>query len=115
MHPDPRWLHPGWFAVRCVFEVDPRHREETALRIYEERITIWPATTPDEAIAQAEAEAHTYAETVECSYLGLAQAYELAEVPGPGAEVYSLMRDSHLDPNAYLDRFFDTGHERQRR
>jgi hypothetical protein len=30
-----------------------------------------------------------------------------------GAEVFSLMRASDLEPEAYIDRFFDTGLERQ--
>ncbi|MGH2943305.1 MAG: hypothetical protein ACRDLN_11105 [Solirubrobacteraceae bacterium] len=41
------------------------------------------------------------------------------QVPGSfvyeahGAEVFSLMRDSVLEPADYVDRFFDTGDERQ--
>jgi hypothetical protein len=46
-------------------------------------------------------------------YLGLAQAYRLADDVGHGAEVYSLIRDSDLEPEAYLDAYFDTGAERQ--
>ena len=45
-------------------------------------------------------------------YLGLAQAYELFDEPGHGAEVYSLMRDSPLPPETYLVTYFDTGGER---
>jgi len=30
-----------------------------------------------------------------------------------GAEVFSLLRESDLEPDAYLDAFFDTGTERQ--
>lgn len=82
---------------------------------YEERITIWQASTIDEAIRMAEAEAEQYAgitgEPVDV-YLGLAQAYDLADPPGHGTEVFSLMRDSQLDPGQYLDQFFDTGFEK---
>ncbi|MCU1601431.1 MAG: hypothetical protein JWO22_2140, partial [Frankiales bacterium] len=46
-------------------------------------------------------------------YLELAQAFELFDDPGHGAEVFSLMRTSRLEPDAYLDTFFDTGTERQ--
>jgi hypothetical protein len=48
----------------------------------------------EEAIALAEAE--DYAETLDYGYLGLAQAYQLADEIGHGAEVYLLVRDSHL-------------------
>jgi hypothetical protein len=51
---------------------------------------------------------------VEAEYTGLAQAYLLFDEVGDGAEVFSLLRTSNLDPDAYLDRYFDTGHERQR-
>ena len=30
-----------------------------------------------------------------------------------GSELFSLLRESNLDPEPYLDAFFDTGHERQ--
>ena len=33
--------------------------------------------------------------------------------PSEAAEVFSLMRDSNLEPDAYVDRFFNTGRERQ--
>ncbi|GIE38008.1 hypothetical protein Alo02nite_09060 [Actinoplanes lobatus] len=46
-------------------------------------------------------------------YLGLAQVYSLSDEPGHGAEIFSLLRGSTLEPGAYLDAFFDTGHERQ--
>ncbi|BEL06735.1 hypothetical protein Q0Z83_049260 [Actinoplanes sichuanensis] len=61
----------------------------------------------------AEAEAGEYAVDVGGEYLGLAQVYTLADEPGHGAELFSLLRDSRLEPAAYLDAFFDTGDERQ--
>ena len=42
------------------------------------------------------------------------QIYRLAELPGNGAEVFSLLRTSALGPAEYLSTFFDTGYERQR-
>ncbi|WP_223246608.1 DUF4288 domain-containing protein [Curtobacterium sp. ER1/6] len=65
------------------------------------------------AIARAEDEAARYAVDVDAEYLGLAQAFALVDDPGDGAEVFSLMRDSDLPPDEYLDAFFDTGDERQ--
>ena len=79
------------------------------------RITIWQADSFDAAIALAEAEAEEYAETVGCRYLGLAQAYVMEGEPRHGAEVYSLMRDSDLLPQPYLDTFFGAGTEPQGR
>ena len=104
---EPDDLHPGWFAVRCVF-----HAPE--IPSYEERITLWRADGHDDAIGKAEEEARAYVEGLGMTYVGLAQSYELADVPGEGAEVFSLFRDSDLPPKQYLDAFFDTGEERQR-
>ncbi|WGX98091.1 hypothetical protein [Nocardioides sp. L-11A] len=46
--------------------------------------------------------------------LPLFQSYEMYDAPGEGAEVFSLMRSSELNPDDYLDTFFDTGDERLR-
>lgn len=102
-----------WFAVRCIFAFGP---ETSPGGIYEERITLWRAKSADAAIARAEAEALEYGASIEESpstYTGLAQCYRLFNEPGDGAEVFSLLRDSELEPESYLDRFFDTGSERQ--
>jgi hypothetical protein len=100
----------GWFSVRCVFRVgsDPESQ------LYEERLTLWRAEGFDQAIALAEAEALGYAaEQPGMTFAGLAQAYRLFDEPGHGAEVFSLIRESGLEPQDYLTRFFDTGQERQ--
>ncbi|MGO9457716.1 MAG: hypothetical protein ACLP62_11830 [Acidimicrobiales bacterium] len=98
---------PGWFGVRCVF------RWSQPLT-YEERITLWEADSLDDAIAFAEMDAQAYAERLNSEYLQMAQAYWIGHRrPEAGSEVFSLMRDSELDPDAYLDTFYDTGQERQ--
>ncbi|MEV0399966.1 hypothetical protein [Actinoallomurus sp. NPDC050550] len=98
----------GWFGVRCVF-LDANNG------IYEERVTLWRAAGFAEAIALAEAEALEYAAIFDnVRYLELAQAYSIGEEePGHGSEVFSLMRDSDLGEEEYLDRFFVTGDERE--
>ncbi|NBE84462.1 hypothetical protein [Micromonospora rubida] len=99
-----------WFSVRCVFRlgVDPTSQ------LYEDRLTLWRAQGFDQAIALAEDEALRYAaEQPGIDFVGLAQAYWLFDEPGHGAEVFSLVRASELEPPAYLTRFFDTGEERQ--
>ncbi|MEK8108219.1 hypothetical protein NKG94_31080 [Micromonospora sp. M12] len=66
--------------------------------MYEERVTLWCATSCDAAVALAEAEASEYAEGIDRVCLGFAQVYYLFDEPGHGTEVYSLMRDSDLPP-----------------
>jgi hypothetical protein len=98
----------GWFGVRCVF----RWSQPST---YEERVTLWEADSLDDAIAQAESEAQAYAARLNSEFLDIAQAYWIgADRPQAGSEVFSLMRDSTLDSDDYLDAFYDTGRERQR-
>ena len=98
-----------WYGVRTVCEHVNRNRRRD--RLYEERIVLIRATSFDEALVKAEDEVNCYA--VEGTrYLGYAMAFELFEEPGEGIEVFSLMRESRLEPKRYVDKFFDTGRER---
>lgn len=98
-----------WFSVRCVFQV-------SGAGAYEERITLWKVREFSEAISCAENEAREYSETLDgLEYLGLAQGFLLADEPGQGSEVFSLIRESDLSKDEYLDTFFDTGTEHQTR
>ena len=83
--------------------------------MYEERITLWVANDFDEAVALAEEEAREYASDGG-EYLGLCQAYGLVDsVEKSGVEVFSLLRQSDLDPEEYVDAFFATGEEHEQR
>lgn len=94
----------GWFAVRSVLQ----HEDA-----FEERVTLWSASSAEEAVAKAEAEVADYATGLGLKHLDLFQSYELPDPPADGAEVFSLIRPSVLRAEAYLDRFFDTGEEFQ--
>lgn len=99
----------GWFGVRCIFRTAADHGDF----YYEERVTVWPAPDATEAIRLAEEEAQQYASDIDAEYLGFAQSYAMADDLGAGAEVYSLIRTSDLQPTDYLTTYFDTGSERQ--
>jgi hypothetical protein len=102
------------FSVRTVLRWPPRAGRKKPF-LYEERITLWNAESLDEAIDLAELEAKVYADG-EPEYLDLLQAFWLFEeftLPHQGVEVFSLLRESDLEPKAYLDTFFDSGFERQ--
>ena len=101
------------FSTRCLFEWAPREGQKKS-HLYEERITLWQAESIDDAIEMGEREAHAYAGD-SSTYLGLCQSYWLADpVPVTGVEVFSLLRESDLEPEAYIDTFFDNGDEHQR-
>ncbi len=105
----------AWYAVRCVFRAG--WPPEFAGKAYEERITLWRAASFDHAVERAEAEARAYAAVIAdgpSEYVGFAQAYHLYDEPTDGAEIFSLFRVSDLEPEPYLDHFFDTGDERQK-
>jgi hypothetical protein len=99
---------PQWYTVRCLFGAE---RDQGF--VYEERMTLWCTDSFDNAIALAEKEAATYAAASQVEYLDLAQVCKLPGHPTSGAEVFSLVRDSQLASDDYLDTFFDTGTERQ--
>jgi hypothetical protein len=104
----------GWYSVRCIFQLNEIREGESP---YEERVTLWRADDFDAAIEQAEAEGLEYIEDTEFAYLGLAQCFYLGDDITQilsGTEVFSLIRSSNLQPEQYLDTFFDTGTEHQR-
>lgn len=84
--------------------------------VYEERLVLIRANDFDQAIQKAELEAQKYAsEANGREYLGHVDVYEIVEEHiSDGTEVYSLMRESKLDAEEYITRFFDTGEERWR-
>jgi hypothetical protein len=106
-----------WFAVRCVLRFDGLSAGRRLRRrrpvTYEERITLWRAGDESEAIKFAEAEAKEHAAIVGAEFAGFSDSYRLVDHPGVGAEVFSLMRDSYLSSDRYIDRYFDTGTERR--
>lgn len=101
------------YSTRCLFEWAPRDGQKKA-HLYEERITLWQAESADDAIEMAEREAQTYA-SENSTYLGVCQSYWLVDpLAGSGVEVFSLLRESDLEPSEYIDTFFETGDEHQR-
>lgn len=103
-----------WYAVRTVVRFPADDEGDAA---YEERITLWRADSFEEAVERAEAEAEDYAIGHGGEPVGLSQVYHLAigDAVADGDEVFSLIRRSPLEPDDYVDRFFDTGEEDQGR
>jgi hypothetical protein len=106
-HPEP------WYGVRLLF----RHRQPGG-QAYEERILIVRAESHAEAILKAECDAEDY-ESDTTEYIRFADSFHIFDERGPclghGVEVFSLIRKSDLEPDAYLTRYFDTGEERSER
>ena len=99
----------GWYSVRCLFRWTSWEG-----RPFEELITLWRADSLDDAIELAERESRVYADENGVEYLVFSQAYQLSDGSEPenGAEVFSLLRDSELAPDDYIETFFSAGTER---
>lgn len=99
-----------WYAVRSIWRHDAPSTSSSR-HTYEERILLFLAMDENDAIAKSEREAKQY----DGQCIGYHMAYEIDDGPlGSGHELFSLMRDSDLSPEEYLDRFHDTGAERTR-
>lgn len=103
------------FGVRCIIEslTESFNKKEN---LYEERITVWRAENIDEAIDKAVVEVEEYCKKRGgLNFTGLSQGYWMfSEIPEDGIEVFSLLRESDLEPEEYLRTFFSNGDERQK-
>ncbi len=102
-----------WFTVRLLIRLDPG-ATSLGQQLYEERATVWLCTDADAALLEATAEASSYAGAAGEVVADFAQIYEMSEAPAHGAVVFSLLRESDLEPHDYADHFCDTGTERTR-
>jgi len=101
-----------WYSAKCIFRHNDRKDGDS--NMYEERIVLLKAENLDEAIIRAENEAKQYVSDLPtCEYLGFVDVFHLFdETIEDGTEVYSLMRQSKLDKEKYLNNFYDTGLKR---
>ena len=110
------------YTVRSVLEWKNRKGREKK-HVYEERLTIWNSDSLDEAIELAEKEETEYindstSEKEGMISLGFYQGYSSflnIKLIEQGVEVFSLLRESDLDADEYLDAFFDTGTEHEQK
>lgn len=95
------------------------HRVEagTPKVVFKERVILVQASNFDDAIAQAGEEAREYCgRSGETVYLEFVNVYHLFDASvGHRTEIYSLMRESALSDEEYLDTFYDTGQERSQK
>jgi hypothetical protein len=109
-------MNEQWYCIRCIFDLGPS-ADAHGFTSYEERLVLIQAQSFEQAIRKAEKDAKEYAGQRH-TYTGCAQAYKLFAEHiengfGSGTEVFSLIRDSELSREDYIDAFFDTGHEKQ--
>ena len=83
------------------------------MNLYEERITLWKSGTWEEAFRLAKEEALSYADDCDAKFIETTDSFHLFEKnPGHGSEVWSLMRDSFLAEETYLNAFCCTNRDR---
>lgn len=90
----------SWYSTQSFF-----YRAPVSI---EERVLIWQSESFDQAIGLAEAAGAAYAEAAGCSMLDLTNCFSLQEGASlyHGVELFSLLRDSDLDPAAYVSHHF---------
>ena len=105
-----------WYGAKTLYQV----RSNTVTspnKLYEERIVLIKANSFDDAILKAEEEAKRYANgDPVITYLEYVNVFKLySEKILDKTEVFSLMRESKYTPDKYIDRYFDTGKERNKK
>jgi hypothetical protein len=102
-----------WYGAKTLYQVQS-NTVESPNKLYEERVVILKASSLDDAIDEAEKEARQYASDGSgITFLGYVNVFKLvSEKIKDKTEVFSLMRESRLRANKYIDRYFDTGKER---
>ncbi|NKF49093.1 DUF4288 domain-containing protein [Shewanella sp. WXL01] len=103
--------HEPFYAAKCVF----RHHQLAPIDgkkyVYEERIILIHAESMDDAIEKTESEANQYADSGS-EYLEYINVFHLFDyILHHGSEVYSEIRSSDLDPEDYINQFYDSGSE----
>jgi len=98
-----------WYGVKLIYRLTGMSRPS-----YEERVILIRASSDAEAIAEAERRSTKYEDDT-THYTGYLMAFNIFDESGPGigegVEVFSSIRYSDLDTDAYLNRFYDTGDE----
>jgi hypothetical protein len=99
-----------WYGVRLVY----RHVHANG-HAFEERVLIVRAEDFDSAIARAERISRDDYENESTIYTNYAMAFHIfdenGDALGDGVDVFSLIRNSELPVDDYLNRFHDTGNE----
>ncbi len=101
-----------WYSVKCLFD-HPTRAKEGEDHLYEERITLWRASSFEEAHRLAEQEARRYAAEVNCLFIGSTDSFHLFDDDiSHGCELYSVMRGSNMTPSIYRSTFCITKRDR---
>jgi hypothetical protein len=101
-----------WYSVKCLFHHPTRKAADEDF-LYEERITLWRASSFEEAHRLAEEEARQYASEAKCVFVASTDSFHLCDGElSPGTEAYSAMRGSNLQPATYRSTFCVTSRDR---
>ncbi|MFD6426135.1 hypothetical protein [Streptomyces sp. NPDC060198] len=96
----------AWYGVRTFYRWPTWENQP-----YEERVVLFRARSPHEAVELAERESAEYAGAGDLEVLGMVQAYLISdseEEVGVGTEVFSKLHTLDLPVKEFLDRY-DSG------
>jgi hypothetical protein len=95
-----------WFSVRSVFRSDTI-KDGKPRRFFEERVVLFRAGSPEEALAKGEAEAKRCAADLPGVLLNHLVADELpGDDPREGDEVWSCVRDLDVSDDQFLRQVY---------
>lgn len=100
-----------WYSVRSIVKI-PASRDGERPELFEERVVMFRAGSPKEALDKGRAEAKKYAEEkMHGKLLSDVLAYCILEEDLPdGCEVWSCFRKLDLTDPEYLARFYEGEH-----
>jgi hypothetical protein len=100
-----------WYAAKCVF-LHKGFPVKPGSHVYEERILLVRAGSWEQAMDKATREAAEYVKGIDAQLVQVVDVYHLYETEiGDGAEVYSLMRTTPLEPPEFVRHYFLDGTE----
>jgi len=78
-------------------------------------LTVWQTDSFNKAFELAEVDAAEYAKEANCLFVRATDSYQLFhKTIGHGSEIFSLMRDSGMEPEVYADTFCCTPRDHAR-
>lgn len=102
------FMEQQWYSVRSIFKL-PASTDGQRPPLFEERVVIFRATTPEEALAKARAEAKRYSEgETRPRMLDHMVVFSLwGEDLREGEEVWSCLRQLNVSDEEFLERVYE--------
>jgi hypothetical protein len=82
------------------------NREGVVGGVYNEQLTMWIADSPEQACDLARSQTADYCRDVHEELLDYQEVWQMFDYLRQGGEVFTSLRESSLDPDDYVSRYF---------